>query len=298
MYGYIRPDKGELRVREFQQFRSVYCGLCETLRDRYGVISRFAVNYDMAFLAMVLLSEDSVSQLRRCPIHPLSKRSCVLGCEAMEAAADYSVILGWWKLRDNARDEKALKSLASASGSLAFKRAYEKAAVFRPEFDANARECLTELSRLEEEKCSSLDRCADCFARILSFVGQDRDSEQSRICRELFYHVGRCVYILDAVDDLADDIRENSYNPLRYRFSLEGDRLTDEQKQEVRASLNLSQRSACAALSLRNNDKWQPILENIITVGLPQVTELVFSGKWNKQEKKGGREPRIEEQII
>lgn len=54
MYGYIRPDRGELKVREYQQFRAAYCGLCEALRRRCGLLSRFVVNYDLTFLAMAL----------------------------------------------------------------------------------------------------------------------------------------------------------------------------------------------------------------------------------------------------
>ena len=71
MYGYVRPDKGELRVREYELFRAVYCGLCQALRERYGFLSRFAVNYDMTFMALVLLSENARAKQLRCPVHPL-----------------------------------------------------------------------------------------------------------------------------------------------------------------------------------------------------------------------------------
>ena len=55
MYGYIRPDIGELRINEYRRFRSVYCGLCEALRQRYGVLARFLIGYDMTFLALLSL---------------------------------------------------------------------------------------------------------------------------------------------------------------------------------------------------------------------------------------------------
>ena len=99
--------------------------------------------------------------------------------------------------------------------------------------------------------------------------------------------MGRSVYILDAMDDLAQDVKKDRYNPLRHRLAPGEDRLSDEQKASLRATLNLSQRSAAAALALRPPDLWQPILENIITVGLPEVTDLVFAGKWNKRKNDG-----------
>ena len=112
MYGYVRPDKGELRVREYELFHAVYCGLCQALRERYGFLSRFAVNYDMTFMALVLLSENARAKQLRCPVHPLRKRPVVHDSQARDAAADYSVILAWCKLRDNVRDEKAMKALS------------------------------------------------------------------------------------------------------------------------------------------------------------------------------------------
>lgn len=291
MYGYVRPDKGELRVREYELFRAVYCGLCQTLRERYGVLSRFAVNYDMTFMALVLLSSGAVAHQVRCPMHPLRKRPVVRDSRALEAAADYSVILAWWKLRDNVRDEKALKALLADAGAAAMKKAYEKAAAFRPAFDENTRKCLQELAALESENSPSLDRAADCFARILAFAADEFESgEPRRIRRELFYHIGRIVYILDAADDLADDVKEDSYNPLRSRLEKGQDKLPEAELDSLRVTVNLSQRSAAAALALRSPDPWQSILENIVTIGLPEVAELVFAGKWNKHGKNGGED--------
>lgn len=284
MYGYVRPDKAELRVRDYELFRAAYCGLCEALRRRYGAAARFVVNYDLTFLAMVLSDQPS-TELRRCPVHPLKKRAFVCGSEALDTAADYSVILAWWKMKDNAQDDPFPKSAVYGSGTALFKRAYEKAAASQSGFDANVRKCLQELEALEKENCTSLDRTADCFARMLAFAAGEDDSADVRIRKELFYHVGRYVYILDALDDLEEDIRKNNYNPLRSRTEKGADKLSDEEKANVRATLNHSQRSAAAALELRKTDAWQPILENIVMNGLPAVTDLVFAGKWNRKNQ-------------
>lgn len=293
MYGYIRPDKRELRVREYELFRATYCGLCETLRSRYGLCARFAVNYDLTFLAMAL-SDLPGAEIRRCPIHPLRRRPCVCGGPALNAAADYSVILARWKLADAVDDEKGGRALLASTGQAIWKSVYEKAAARRPDFDGNTRKCLEDMVALEKDGCQSLDRMADCFARIIAFAAGGTARE--RILRELFYHVGRYVYILDAVDDLEEDIRLNRYNPLRYRLRAGATSLDDGQQQALRETLNLSQRSAVAALSLRDADPWQPILENILTIGLPEVTELVFSRKWrDKKRARQGRVPVLKE---
>ena len=50
MYGYVRPVKGELKIREYEYFRAAYCGLCEALKRRCGLLARFVVNYDLTFM--------------------------------------------------------------------------------------------------------------------------------------------------------------------------------------------------------------------------------------------------------
>ena len=75
MFGYVIPMQGELKVRELEQFRSAYCGLCHTLGQRYGLVSRFLLNYDFTFLAMLLSPGAPVCcQGRRCVASPFRRR--------------------------------------------------------------------------------------------------------------------------------------------------------------------------------------------------------------------------------
>ena len=53
MFGYIRPQKGELLVREFEQYRGVYCGLCKQLGKSYGFAARMTLSYDCTFLGLL-----------------------------------------------------------------------------------------------------------------------------------------------------------------------------------------------------------------------------------------------------
>ncbi len=47
-------NQPEMKFKEFDVYRSFYCGLCHSLRERYGNIGRITLSYDMTFLAMVL----------------------------------------------------------------------------------------------------------------------------------------------------------------------------------------------------------------------------------------------------
>ncbi|MEI3130071.1 MAG: DUF5685 family protein [Oscillospiraceae bacterium] len=65
-----------------------------------------------------------------CPAH-VARRSCELGGDAMDLAADFSVLLYYWKLRDAVADERGLRRFGARLASLLLRRAYRKAAARR-----------------------------------------------------------------------------------------------------------------------------------------------------------------------
>ncbi|MGI5935259.1 MAG: DUF5685 family protein [Oscillospiraceae bacterium] len=288
MFGYIRPLKGELKLKEYESFRAVYCGLCHTLRRRHGFAARFVVNYDFTFMAMLLLGrEEPCFENKRCPASPHRKKLCHCGGEALDTAADYSVILAYWKLKDSAADEGFVKALVARLASLLLYRAYRKARRQAADFDACVRENLASLAGLEEECCPSIDMTADKFAKILAAAASGlKDEKQRLILEHLFYHAGRIVYLLDAMDDLQEDIEKDGYNPLRYRFAPVEGLLSEENREEMLLTIRHSQNQIISAYNLLDTGPWGEILSNIIYLGLPWVTQMVFSGRW-KDMKKG-----------
>ncbi len=299
MYGYVRPDRGELKVREYETFRGVYCGLCHTLKERYGPFARYTVNYDFTFLAMLLAGpEPAHSCAKRCPYHPLRRTSCPEGAASLDLAADYSVILAYWKLRDGAEDKPFFPALGYRFLSLLLRRSYRKAANTRPDFAALTETELSALSRLEREQCPAVDAPADRFANILRGAADgEEDPERRRVLRELLYALGRIVYILDAADDLAEDMKDGSYNPLRYRFEPREGKLSPEDEAELRLSLRHSHNRLSSAFALLPPTPYTPILENILFLGLPGITQAVFSGEW-KASKRQRKERRDHERSL
>ncbi len=278
MFGYVRPLQGELKVREMDDYKAVYCGLCHTLGRRFGFFPRFFLNYDFTFLAMVLSTGEDLApaSCERCLAAPFrGKRVCPAGI-ALETAADESIILTWWKLRDNVIDSGFWKSLAARILSILLWPAYRKASRFRPQFDGSVRERLRELHSLEEERCPSLDRTADTFARILQASAPDTgESDRSRILGQLLYHVGRWIYLTDAWDDQEKDAAAGRYNPVSVRFAGQEETAKREtMRTTLRHSLNL----ALSAFHLLNFGRFAPVISNILYLGLPAVEERVFVG--------------------
>lgn len=263
----------------------MYCGLCAAMGKRHGFTARMLLNYDFVFLAMLLApKEDRPSTvLCRCPARLGLRKKCACARSVgLEVAADESVILSYWKLRDNVTDSGFWKGLGARVLTLLLRRGYRRAAARRPEFDQEVRACLEELRQLEQEGCPSLDRTADTFARLLRAAAiPSGDLGRDRALGELLYHVGRWIYLVDAWDDMAEDVSAGRYNPIHARFGSgeEGER--EYLRTTLRHSLNLSR----AAFALADFGCWSGTIENILYLGLPAVEELVFRGEWGKVKK-------------
>lgn len=128
-------------------------------------------------------------------------------------AADYTVILVYQKMQDDAADEKGFRSIRARLALRLLRSRCRKAAARQPKFDENVRQCLSQLAAVEERGSASLDEAADCFARLMAFPAYRlADEMQRRLQSEILYHVGRAVYILDAADDYSDDRKNGRYN--------------------------------------------------------------------------------------
>lgn len=288
MFGYVLPAIGELPEEEQNRFRSVYCGLCHTLGKRYGFFSRFILNYDFTFLA-VLLSEGESSPCSacRCIASPCKKRMVLTSSAAMDLAADESVILTWWQLQDEIADHGFWRGLKYRILSLFFKRAYKKAKRLRPEFDRSTRVQLDLLSQMEREHCPSMDRAADAFATLLSQAAEEVPEEsKKRILREILYHLGRWIYLVDAADDLKKDFVSGMYNPLIYRYHLKEGVLDPESRKDFSVTLDHSIRTMAAAAALWDFGCWSAIIESTLNRSLFYVGGAVLDGSFQKKRKK------------
>lgn len=283
MFGYVVPALDRLPAESRSRFQSAYCGLCHVLGRRGGVFSRFLLNYDFTFLAMLLDRSEADTRRKRCLAHPLEGRPVYAGENAFELAADESVILFWWKLRDDLADETFVKRLIALFLLLFLWRAYRNAARRRPAFCAQARLCLRELSALEKENCPSLDRTADAFARLLqSAAGELPEGGTRRATAQVLYHVGRFVYLADACDDLKRDMARGRYNPVAARFALAGPVLPEEDRVSLKTTMAHSLSLAASAYALLDPGPWNDVLENILYLGLPGVGSSVLAGTWVK----------------
>lgn len=289
MFGYVLPPQERLSQQAQEQFRQVYCGLCHTLQRRYGLISRFILNYDFTYLAILLSSVEDTAPVSegRCPASPLKKRCYHPGNTALDLAADESVILTYWQLMDGVADHSFLTGLKYRLLAALLRPAYCKAADLRPDFAATTQKQLEILARLETDRIDSLDAPADTFATLLSAAADGvEDPVQSRVLHQLLYHLGRWVYLIDAADDLKKDTASGSYNPIALRYGITDGVMPPEVRSQFVATLDHSVHMIATAFELWDFGCWAELLTSTIYNGLFAVGRAVLDGTFHSKHKK------------
>lgn len=291
MLGYVRTDAPELRVREQQYYRAIYCGLCHRMGKCTGQCSRMTLSYDFVFLAALRLSlakETPDIKKQRCIRHPFRARPTLAPCEPLDFCADASAILCYHKLGDDLADEHGTKRLRALFLRPFFWSAYRRAKKRRPALDRAIGEHLKALSILEKspDTGSSADALAECFGEVMAAVFSDGLSgNDERLARAIGRGVGRWIYFADAADDFDEDIRRNRFNP--YRHTL-GDAPTDADWEKVRLAMTAHLYEAERAFVLIDSypaPELREILANILYLGLPETAARVTKQDDKKQRK-------------
>ena len=279
MFGYIKPSHPEMRIRDWETYRGVYCGVCRQLRKRFGPFSRLILSYDSVFLAMLVASLGEQAPCfcsRRCKLHPWRKDPCCLTDSSLEFAADTAMLLFYQKLQDDRQDGGWLQKLRSSLLRRIFRRPYEKAGKENPQAKAACEQFAHRQGTIEQQAGLPIDHYADPTAQTLGilFSLQAHGDAESRILRRLGYLFGRWVYFADAVDDLASDRKKNRFNPFLSAAGQPG--LQETFREKAAGLLNVTQAELAAAYELLEPRFYRPVLQNILYLGLAETRQRLL----------------------
>ena len=261
MFGYVVINKPEMRFKDFDIYRSYYCGLCRELKERFGISGQISLTYDMTFLILLLTALYEPQTWRgktHCVIHPVTSVP-VRKSSITEYAADMSILLSYYKCMDDWKDEKK-----------ALKRAYalilrRKEKRLESEYEKKVRKICDSLARLsswEEEGIYDIDKMAGCFGELMGEIFAIREDEWEESLRRMGFYFGKYIYILDAYDDAPKDAVKGNYNPFRQTWQNEG---FDE---KVRDLLIMMLSETCREFERLPVLRYQEILRNILYSGV------------------------------
>nr|WP_315025147.1 DUF5685 family protein [uncultured Aminipila sp.] len=295
MLGYVVPDKGELKMREYEVYSAYYCGICKSIGRRYGQLPRFTLSYDFVFLAVLLAAlekeKDDITT-EHCIIHPIKKKPISIENGAIEYAGDVMLILAYYKMMDDYYDDHSYKAKAAAMGLLP---TIQKIRVKKKEICNHTEENLKRLSDLEKDNCSEIDRVEEPFAQIMLEIfknGVQRTETNDSLIKLLAhigYHLGKWIYLMDAYEDVEENITKKTYNPLLYRFEYgQTKESIQEFKERIKPIVEFNLVHYLAEISnaadLLDIKKNKGIIENIIYFGLRRRTEQVLGNNMENAE--------------
>ncbi|MBO5374391.1 MAG: hypothetical protein J6A54_02955 [Clostridia bacterium] len=279
MFGYVKPQIPELLVKEYELYKATYCGLCRTMGKRTGCISKMTLNYDFVFLVLlrkVAEGRTGEIKMRRCIAHPLKRRPMLEMDESLEYCAKASVMLTKLKLKDNVRDSKGVKKFFAKMATLVsiFFKKTDKS--LRP-LEQRLQECIDKLSDYERENTDSVDAVAGVFGDLLSAVASyGLEGKEAEVCAKIGYHLGKWIYIIDALDDISDDAKTGSFNPIINAF---GKSPCKEDKDMIRIALMLELSELSKALEMldfSHHRDVEGVLKNTTYKGMVKQTETLL----------------------
>ena len=289
MFGYVIPEKNELKVKELEMFKAFYCGLCKNLKVRSGSTSTFLLNYDCVFLAIFLSSlyeEKFEFNKLRCLLHPIARKYYVLSNPYIDYATDINMLLSYYKIKDDWQDEKKVLSYC---GESLLRRRFKRIHNRYPEKCEIIEKKLYNISQLEKEKCDSIDMIANEFAELMSviftFGSLTKDEGKNRILSDVGYNMGRWIYIIDAFDDIEKDIKENAYNPFIYHYKYIGgniDEFKKSIKENVEFDLTFNLDRLSNAVKLLDFQNKNGIIKNVIYEGMYNTTMKIMNKSLQK----------------
>ncbi|MCF0134139.1 MAG: hypothetical protein HUJ72_09760 [Blautia sp.] len=220
MFGYVVMNKPELRFREYDEYRTFYCGLCRELKGRFGIAGQLSISYDLTFLVLLLdgLYEPPVQKgSSRCAVHPIQRQS-VRKSAVTEYAADMNLLLTYYKCMDDWADEKDVINLAYAK---LLEEKKKEVAERYPDKAEKIQNGLLELSKMETAGEKDIDRVSGCFGEIFSEILAYRTDMWEASLRKIGFYLGKFIYIMDAFEDVEEDRKKGNYNPFSDVYRME-----------------------------------------------------------------------------
>ncbi len=212
MFGFVGANVKELNSEEQTRYGAVYCGICRCIREEFSSVARLGLRYDMAFLAMLLMSlyePDETQGKKACEFHPLFPRPWVDN-EYIRYCARMNVALAYYKSLDDCQDDGSLRGKLTAN---LFGKKLEQIRELYPRQYEKLENCIRSLQELEQQGCDNPDLPAGCFGELLGELLAYREDLWAPTLRQMGNALGRYIYLADAAMDYRKDQKKNRYNP-------------------------------------------------------------------------------------
>ncbi|MEG2396040.1 MAG: DUF5685 family protein [Oscillospiraceae bacterium] len=282
MFGYVKPFKPELKIKDYETYKAIYCSLCKAMGKNYGIVARNFLSYDITFYIMLMRSieNDSCDSFIKghCKFNPLKKCNYVKNIDKVfDEASALTIIMAFYKVKDDINDNNIFKRILKYLIYPYIKQKHKKASKLYPHYDEIVSKYMSIQSDVENGEFSSLDKSAHSTAKALSelFAYNISDNTNKRIVERLGYCLGRWVYLIDAYDDLKSDLKEKSFNPFIEKYEIKTAEQSKDIDEDILKTIRLTANETALALNLLDLHCYKDIIENIVFEGLEKEVVVI-----------------------
>ncbi len=277
MFGYVIVNKAEMKFKEFDIYHSYYCGLCQKLKEKYGATGQIALSYDMTFLLMLLsgLYEPETMEFGcKCIAHPFEKHAARSNYFT-DYMADMNVLFAYYKCQDDWEDEKKLHKLLYGK---ALEGKTRKAREIYLDKYRKIDLLMHDITEAEKSGRADIDTMAGLFGKIMVQIVVCKEDEWTENLARFAFYLGKFIYLMDAYEDVEEDIRKGTYNPLKKLYH------NPDFEEECRTILTMMMSECCKEF------EQLPILENVEI-----LRNVLYSGVWCRYEAVREKRSKVKE---
>lgn len=225
MFGIIRPCRNRLGSELEAAWLAHLCGMCLSLRDEHGHLSRLVTNYDGLLISALVEAQAGLSRRSAgpCALRGMRSASVAIG-DGARLAASTSLILASLKIRDHVEDGDGAAAKLGWAGRKVASRWSAQGFSTSSSLGVDAAVMVEAVSRQSDvEAAAGLgssvllvtapteEATAYAVSRTAVLTGRPENEAPLREVGRLF---GRVAHLLDAVEDMKADVAAGLYNPL------------------------------------------------------------------------------------
>ncbi len=276
MFGTIKPCKKKCSKEELQEYKKYYCGLCFAMGEKFGNLSRFFINYEIAsnFLLFSSIEGKVETESAICPWSVKHRKVTYYHTTTSDYFAKLNYILVYYKLADDIADDNSLK--AKLLQKLLNKDISEVENEMHNETDT-LKKYLKKLHEIEQRREHvPVFEVSHLFGSFLEEAIKPigLSEADSAIFSKINYWMGVWIYTVDAIMDCISDGYKKRYNPILAGLSGDSLFILRFRKNELIGLLKKSRKSILELIELFPENKEKLLLKHLFDCNLPKIAYI------------------------
>lgn len=210
MLGHLKPRSCQLSSPSKQHYQHLYCSICYSLRQQFGLSASFFINHELT-LSLAAFPDYSTMNIETCacPANLFCKQKPILRDALIDKAAQLCLLLVWLKLVDWETDSPAFYKKR-------FRQSIEtKVQPVLANLTPSTRQFIDSYLLLIRANSTDFTMTAKMSGLLAKHIFQELNQNNTQVViSDITLLLGELITVADALLDLKKDIGNKEYNPI------------------------------------------------------------------------------------